>query len=801
MFKKMLAGLTTIVLSLGLVALTAGPASAHHNTITVSVSCNTGAEGYWKVTWSVANSESDKSETITSSSDPALVPVGTVIAAGATATFVEYYSVKPSSDKTLTLSAQWSNGVTNTDDEKLKKNDFSSDCLPDDTDKKVDVCHYDSGQGGKYTLNDISVEAVLNGSGHAAHANDIIPPFDYVDDGVNGHYDGKNWDAYGQWVYANGCSNEVTPTEPSFADAVCTGPGTYGDGSYTIPATTGVIYQVGSSASGPWTTASAGTHPIAVGTHVFIQAIADTGYTLAGTTAWDDVIGSPSDCREPVTASAGTFTDEVCNPTTTGTISGFYTVPSSAHVTYQVALNGGSAAATAAGSYPAAVGDQVTITPVADSGYVLTGDAGPWSHTFVSAGDCDDETTPVEPTFQEDECTGEPGESTGSTYTIPSTTGVQYQVRILGVWTDRSAGTHPWISGLTVQIRAVAESGYVLTGTTSWSHHFDSAAFCLEPVTPDASYLQPTCVDGEPGEIADGSYTLVAVTGVRYWVKLNGGSWTLTPAGTYAASPGDTVKVQAVGDVLNGYYIPGPFNEQDFGPWTFTAPEGDCVVKAVPVDPTVAPQTCVEDQDGNGSYVDGSITIAASTGVNYFIDGTPFGAGQHSFGPGTYTVTAEPQDGYALNGYPDGGWSLTVTAAEACGQLDEHPPVKPTVSFTQLTCEANGSYTLGTEEGTPDSVIWTVNGSPASDGTFSVSTAGTVTVTAAPAAGFGFDDPDQQTEWTFEFVTPATVCDLTTLALTGAPMAVGLVGLWSVLTAVGVLLILSRRRQEIVDDK
>jgi hypothetical protein len=712
MFKKFLAGLTTIVLSLGMVALTAGPASAHHNTISVSVSCNTGPEGYWKVTWSVTNSESDKTETITSATDAALVPIGTVIGAGATATFIEYYAVKPTANKTLTLGAQWSNGVTNSNSQTLNKNQFSSDCIPDDTDKKVDVCHYDNGQGGKYTLNDISVSAVLNGSGHAAHDDDIIPPFDYVEQGVAGHYDGKNWDAYGQWVYANGCSNEVTPTEPSFAD-------------------------------------------------------------------------------------------EVCNPTTTGTISGSYTVPSSAHVTYQVAVNGGSAVTKAAGTYLASVGDQVTITPVADSGYTLTGDVGPWSHTFISAGVCDDEATPIEPTFQEDECTGEPGESTGSTYTIPSTTGVQYQVRVFGVWTDKSAGTYPWVSGLTVQIRAVAESGYELTGTTSWSHEFDSAAFCLEPVTPDASYIQPTCVDGEPGEISDGSYTLVAVTGVKYFVKVNGGSWTLTSPGTYPVSPGDTVKIQAVGDVVNGYYIPGPFNEQDFGPWTFAAPDGDCIVDAVPVDPTVAPQTCEEDEEGIGSYVDGSITIVASTGVNYFIDGTPVGAGTHSYGPGTYIVTAEPQDGYQLEGYPDGGWSLTVEEAEACGQLDEHGDVTPSVTFEQTTCSASGSYTLAVMiDDDPAGVIWTVSGGlPNTIGTHSVATAGTVTVTATAAAGFGLSgDQDGVIEWSFDFTTLPDDC-LPTLALTGAPVAVGLVGLWGVLTVVGVLLIVARRRQEVTGER
>ncbi len=41
MFKKLLAGVITAVLSLGAVALIAGPASAHHNTIDVKVSCAT----------------------------------------------------------------------------------------------------------------------------------------------------------------------------------------------------------------------------------------------------------------------------------------------------------------------------------------------------------------------------------------------------------------------------------------------------------------------------------------------------------------------------------------------------------------------------------------------------------------------------------------------------------------------------------------------------------------------------------------------------------------------------------------
>ena len=75
MLKKILAGAITAVLSLGVVALVASPASAHHNTINPTVTCAT--DGSYKVDWAVTNSESNKTEVITASSNTALVPVGT----------------------------------------------------------------------------------------------------------------------------------------------------------------------------------------------------------------------------------------------------------------------------------------------------------------------------------------------------------------------------------------------------------------------------------------------------------------------------------------------------------------------------------------------------------------------------------------------------------------------------------------------------------------------------------------------------------------------------------------------------
>src|SRR5690606_26491075 len=55
MFKRFIAGLTAIVLSLGMVALTASPASAHAGNITASAVCNPETGKYdvtYKLTWS-----------------------------------------------------------------------------------------------------------------------------------------------------------------------------------------------------------------------------------------------------------------------------------------------------------------------------------------------------------------------------------------------------------------------------------------------------------------------------------------------------------------------------------------------------------------------------------------------------------------------------------------------------------------------------------------------------------------------------------------------------------------------------
>lgn len=79
----------------------------------------------------------------------------------------------------------------------------------DNPGKKIGICHA-LGNGGF-----ISISPNANGdvSGHAGMSHqggrDIIPPFDYNDHGVTGHFPGQNWDANGQAIFNNNCQIPV----------------------------------------------------------------------------------------------------------------------------------------------------------------------------------------------------------------------------------------------------------------------------------------------------------------------------------------------------------------------------------------------------------------------------------------------------------------------------------------------------------------------------------------------------------------------------------------------------------------
>ena len=83
--------------------------------------------------------------------------------------------------------------------------------------QEVPICHATHLRSKPYVSLSPDVDGVL--SGHDGHADDIIPPFEYVPkpgSGESGSYPGKNWDAEGRQIWAFGCHpsaiRDVTPT-------------------------------------------------------------------------------------------------------------------------------------------------------------------------------------------------------------------------------------------------------------------------------------------------------------------------------------------------------------------------------------------------------------------------------------------------------------------------------------------------------------------------------------------------------------------------------------------------------------
>lgn len=816
MLKKLLAGLTAVVLSLGMVALTAAPASAHHNTISASVACNTGPEGTWKVTWTITNSE-NITETITSSSDGSIVAVDTEIAAKDTLTVVRYYSSKPASNVTLTLSAEWTNGNTNTSSGKLYKDDFKDDCLPDETDKKVDICHANNGQGtGGFVFNNVSINSIIGPNGHAVHQNgrDIIPPFSYEKHGVVNSFPGLNWDASGQAVFNNGCSTKVTPAAPSFTNAVCNAQTTGSTpGGYLIPTTANVVYQVslnGAGAVAATTGSFVATNP---GDVVVVTATAAAGFTLKDYAGpWNHTFTNPGDCLDDSTPVAPDFAAAVCSTTTAGQFgTASYTIPTTAGVAYQVRINSGSWTDANPGTYPVAANATVRVRAVALDGYTLTGTTQ-WTEKFT-APDCITEVTSTKPAMTQAVCTAE--EQVGpASFEIPAITGVKYQ-RVVGLsLVDLAPGTYPAVDGVPVLLRAVALPGYELANHDLFVNFkvylldFDNLKAgedCIVPAVP--TFDPQECVAYAPSQA---TFTIPSDTGVRYQ-QWNGTSWVTISAGTYDVDTfPETVTIRAV--AKHGYHFLSGATTQ----WSEDFTSADDCVSDVTVEPaTVVAQECVVDDDIlrggkfgamvaslTGSYVDGWITIPSTANVDYFIAPdlvTPATAGNHSLPPGTYTVSAVAHTGYRLTG-DVGPWVLEIKAAPPCGQLPDHPVVSPVVTFVQTTCSAAGSYTLAVEPAEEATgVIWTVSGGlPNTLGTHAVNTTGIVMVTAVPADGYGFpniqgDDPKM--EWTYTFTDLPDDC-LPTLAFTGGGITLGALGLSAVLTLGGILLFTARRRDD-----
>lgn len=212
-------------------------------------------------------------------------------------------------------------------------------------------------------------------------------------------------------------------------------------GTYTIPAVTGLEYSVNGVVMAP------GTYVVVtVNTVVRVQAQALAGYLL-DTTSVSSWTHTFNPAMSAVTPALPAFNQAL----------GTYEVPAQDGVQYQV--NGTN---TPPGTYRAPAGTMttITITAVATDGYVLAlGAPAQWSMTFGGA-QAAISVTPTAPSFN----------AAAKTYTIPAKAGVSYTVNGL----IKAPGTYSG-SG-TVSVKASARTGYVLTGTSSWTYAFAAPA-------------------------------------------------------------------------------------------------------------------------------------------------------------------------------------------------------------------------------------------------------------------------------------------------------------------------------------
>ncbi|WP_307081682.1 S-layer homology domain-containing protein [Arthrobacter agilis] len=307
-----------------------------------------------------------------------------------------------------------------------------------------------------------------------------------------------------------------------------------------------------------------------------------------------------------VTPTAVVFTDK------DGIKDDTYTIPTTTGVEYQVAGK-----VVAAGTYPGT--GTLTVTARATTGYVLAPNAvTEWTTTF--------KTTPLQVTPTAVVFTDKDGIK-DDTYTIPTTTGVEYQVAGKVV----AAGTYPGTGTLTVTARAT--TGYVLApnAVTEWTTTFKTTPL---QVTPTAVVF--TDKDG----IKDDTYTIPTTTGVEYQV-----AGKVVAAGTYPGTGTLTVTARAT----TGYVLaPNAVTE-----WTTT-------FKTTPLQ--VTPTAVVfTDKDG---IKDDTYTIPTTTGVEYQVAGKVVAAGTYP-GTGTLTVTARATTGYVLAPNAVTEWTTTFNNAGA----------------------------------------------------------------------------------------------------------------------------------------
>jgi hypothetical protein len=714
MLKKILAAVGALALTLGLVALVAGPASAHNHTVTAD--CIPG------VAIDLNNYQVTKTNA-TPNTVTVVVDGTTVVdnvAFGTTFQNTYPWTTTPAASHTYRVKVIAEDDLSGTNgwtfDTGVKTVAGCATSTDAGTVKHTDP--YCSAAGvvgdGGYTIPDVKaatytvtiggVSTVKTAGTYSAAPGSVIH---VVATPASTAYTLTGTTTWDFTIAALDKSTCIVPAVVTFTESVCTAstPGVPTAGTYTVPASAnGVTYVL----KGTTTPLDAKTYQVTTfPSSVDIVAIIPAGETLPANTPteWTHTFSSAGDCVFDSKVVTPAFSAETCLTSAPGVpVPSSYTLTAATGLQYEVSLNGAKASVEIPGKYFLNPGDTVVVTAEALSGYKLVPGADgltTWTYKYTTiTGGCLVTTTAAAPTFTEQTCTvGQPGQSTSGSYTITKTADqhVTFTVSLNGGTAKPVLpGTYSVSPADVVVVAVLPETGYTISPAIDpalLTHTFAKTVDC----TVHIDVVQP----------APTSQSCVA--------SGSGGSGSLGQLGGASSS-----------DVLT----------------------------------------------------DAFINIPNTTGVQYFINGVAYNfstyapTGNVVLQPGTYQVTAMAKTGYTLSStYPATGWTEVLTSAEPCGQLITHPLVDPTATQVQLGCFTGGSYTLTNDLSDPAAITWTVNGSTvtttSAPQTFTVNKSGTVKIHAvANGPTYGLET-SAQTDWTFVFAQPST-CDLKTLALTGS---------------------------------
>ncbi len=788
--KRLIAALTTGLVALALVVVgAAAPASAHTAVLSSATACN--SDGSAKITWTLDNDWAQV-VTVTSSSDTAVIPVDSTVAAtkvngsGDTqSTFIQNISAPAAGyTNTITLGLKWTDGTTASVNATAKVGAYCT--VPTTTDASAAVVLTPAACGAAETVAEGAISnATWTSSTITSTTYTIVATANsghaFGTPSAGGKLSGKNSvetvETFTGYLNAATSPSQCKTASAAIIDTAATckatesvTEGTVSHATWETPLYTGLNYTLVADAApgyefpnGPGVS-NANTKLTYTGT----EAAALTGqpcedYKIVAWTmpSWDN--------STTPTWSQTYFTSQEENTPDLNALDSKLT--EACGVQYQVDIYYNSQITTnliAGGYLDGPNNPQEDLIP------------GGWgvAYKLVQGPAC---ATPVIPA-ETDSC------SNGGSITITPALGVVYDVDGSPVNTSGGVPVVVAVGNGNHTVTATALSGYLLQGYPPYGWSFDVNTNCT------ASYSSSGTCSSANG-ISQETVTLVfnnpSSSDATFTVTSTDG--TVTGSGSYDVPPDTTGLSEQVGTIGSAG---GTFDVSINGgtPIAVSVASYTGCLLVTPSDPTFTPATC-----SGTTVTGGSITVDGNPYVTYdleYVSGSnPYTTTEFpttspftisNLLPDVYQVVVTPDTGYLLATPNDFPFVVTIPDVNCVGT-----PLTPQLTVTTPSCapqtqlqagtfKADDVEVQGTFQVTLDANIdWTINGTPITssapisepDGTYTV--VATLT-SAAIADGYTFAAPTGGATYTLngastvatwsgiKFSTPS--CSLPTLA-------------------------------------